>query len=74
MWVKVHNRSDAPAPYTMLRFYLSTDATITRSDTQVATRWTVLGINSHDKERATVAPRPRRTTVAGCRWGKCHRA
>ncbi|MDE0446917.1 MAG: hypothetical protein OXH96_09620 [Spirochaetaceae bacterium] len=50
LWAEVRNRGGAPAPYTKLRFYLSTDATVTRSDTELATRWTYLGIESHDKE------------------------
>ena len=34
-----HNRGGAPSEVTTLRFYRSTDATITRSDTQVGTYW-----------------------------------
>ncbi|MDE0024332.1 MAG: hypothetical protein OXP69_07950 [Spirochaetaceae bacterium] len=33
----VRNRGGGTSPYTILRFYRSTDATVTRSDTQVAT-------------------------------------
>ena len=39
LWANVRNRGGAESPYTELRFYRSTDATVTRSDTEVATEW-----------------------------------
>ncbi|MDE0223366.1 MAG: hypothetical protein OXJ90_29160, partial [Spirochaetaceae bacterium] len=39
LWADVRNRGGGTSPYTMLRFYRSTDATVTRSDTELATEW-----------------------------------
>ena len=47
----VRNRGAGTSPYTILRFYRSTDATITRSDTQLGTEWvTRLRIDSEEHE------------------------
>ena len=47
----VRNRGGGTSPYTILRFYRSTDATVTRSDTQVATEVvTRLRIDSEEYE------------------------
>jgi len=49
LWADVRNRGGRTSPYTILRFYRSTDATVTRSDTQVATEWvTRLRIDSEE--------------------------
>ncbi|MDE0229956.1 MAG: hypothetical protein OXJ62_13985 [Spirochaetaceae bacterium] len=49
LWADVRNRGGGTSPYTILRFYRSTDATVTRSDTQVATEWvTRLRIDSEE--------------------------
>ncbi|MDE0446916.1 MAG: hypothetical protein OXH96_09615 [Spirochaetaceae bacterium] len=39
LWADVRNRGGGTSPYTILRFYRSTDATVTRSDMQLATEW-----------------------------------
>ena len=50
-WAGVRNRGGGTSPKTTLRFYRSTDATVTRSDTQVATeRVKRLRIDSEDDE------------------------
>ena len=50
---EARNRGGAPSPVTTtLRFYLSSDATITRSDTEVGTRWVhELGIDCNRSYR-----------------------
>ena len=47
---EVRNRGPTTALQTTLRFYRSTDATIARSDTQVAAKGMWLGTNRHNQE------------------------
>ena len=47
---EVHNRGTTMALETTLRFYRSTDATITRSDTQLATRGRWMGTSRYNQE------------------------
>ena len=72
MWANVRNRGGGTSQYTILRYYRSTDATITRSDTQVATEWVArLRIDSdeydgHELEYA-VAP----SSIGTYYYGAC---
>ena len=66
----VRNRGAGTSPYTKLRFYRSTDATITRSDTELGTEWvTQLRIDSdvyHGYEYvAVLAPSSKATHYYG---------
>ena len=66
----VRNRGAGTSPYTKLRFYRSTDATITRSDTELGTEWvTRLRIDSdvyHGYEAvAVLAPSSKATHYYG---------
>ena len=72
LWADVRNRGGGWSPYTILRFYRSTDATVTRSDTELVTKWVArLRNDSNDRwgyESATVKVPSRKGTYY---YGAC---
>ncbi|MDE0026440.1 MAG: hypothetical protein OXP69_18680 [Spirochaetaceae bacterium] len=71
LWADVRNRGGGLA-YTILRFYRSTDATVTRSDTELVTEWVARLRNDSDDrwgyESATVKVPSRKGTYY---YGAC---